>query len=372
MKHAPILFALLVLAGCCPSRFPTFPAPTGAACEIYGGTPFTIASHVAVDGVAADAHAVYWSEAEGVNGDGGVIRMASRTGCGPVTLVSKVAPASLVAFDHALYFIDAGYCPAGADCAVRYSIDKVPLGSGPVTRPTVLVADPGLVAPSPTLAVDASGVFWWGRQKSSTSYGIFRVPLDGGTPELVASTGYVDAIALDADAVYWTVSGTAANHFTDGAVMRVAKSGGTPMVLAHFTGRMPGSLAVRGGTVWWTSFDFHNLWEGQILSVDTSVPSPTVVDFADGQNAPWEIALDDTGVYWVNSGMAPNGVENIPKGALVGTGANGACATVTIADQLFDPVALALGGNTLAWIEKGQPGSASGPGGTVKVMGLHQ
>lgn len=356
--------------GCTP--FPSFPAPTGAACETYGGTPFTVASGVAgPTSIAADAHAIYWI-AGGAPGGGLAIWKASRTGCGAVPLVSQVAPEGLlVVFGGAVYFLDTGYCPPGAACAVVYSVMKVPVQGA--TAPTVLATH--LVEPVPTtLAVDASGAYWATRGSAANGTGaIFRVPLAGGTPEKLASAPNPQAIALDADAIYWTNGGIAANGYKDGAVMRLAKAGGAPKVLASFTGASARSLAVFAGSAWWIAFDNDDPTKGRIRSVDASESNPSVVDFADGQDAPMKLALDDTGVYWVNAGFGTWAGRHLsPTGTIVGTGEHGTCRTLTIADHLYAPVGLALGGNTLAWIEWG-PEQANGlRRGTVKVMGLRQ
>ncbi len=57
---------------------------------------------------------------------------------------------------------------------------------------------------------------------------------------------------MDGHDVYWTNSGTLANRYTDGAVMRVPVGGGTPTLLASGQDS-PVGVAVDASNVYWTT-----------------------------------------------------------------------------------------------------------------------
>ena len=67
-----------------------------------------------------------------------------------------------------------------------------------------------------------------------------------GSVSVLATTGRVGALALDADDVYWTETGAS------GAIKAVAKTGGAPRVVVPVAD--PTALAVDATNVYWGSF----------------------------------------------------------------------------------------------------------------------
>jgi hypothetical protein len=159
--------------------------------------------------------------------------------------------------------------------------------------------------------VVAAGIWAW------PLYGSPGAPLIGGamsTPDAGAGAS-VDAgadgeppltpyapvgVVADATHVYWTERGHGDAIPPDGALMKMALTGGAPEVLV--TGlHGPGNLALDGDTLYWANTD------GRIMKVSVTGGPLTVL--ADGQVDPLNVTLDATAVYWTNRGGvgAPQG-----------------------------------------------------------------
>ncbi len=121
----------------------------------------------------------------------------------------------------------------------------------------------------------------------------------------VFATGQNDpaSIALDGANLYWTNTGTTANDYTDGAIMTVPTSGGTPKVLAA-SQASPANLAVDGHDVYWTNSgtQANGYKDGMIMSVPIAGGTPTIL--ASGQSSPVGIAVDASNVYWTTTNGA--------------------------------------------------------------------
>jgi len=70
--------------------------------------------------------------------------------------------------------------------------------------------------------VDATRVYWTLLTAGPYGGAVMAVPIAGGAATALA-TGQpgLAGIAVDATSVYWADMGTDANHFADGAVMRL-------------------------------------------------------------------------------------------------------------------------------------------------------
>ncbi|HTL36579.1 MAG TPA: hypothetical protein VL326_25775 [Kofleriaceae bacterium] len=106
------------------------------------------------------------------------------------------------------------------------------------------------------LTVDRGELFWIAPPTSSGELAsVFAAPVTGGAPRLVAEI--LDqptlhySIAVDADFVYWT-------EFAPGRVMRVARGGGEPEVVADGQGG-PTNIVLRHGAAYWTNFGSNNV-----------------------------------------------------------------------------------------------------------------
>jgi hypothetical protein len=106
--------------------------------------------------------------------------------------------------------------------------------------------------------------------------------------------GKAEALAVDQGAVFWT---DAAN----GTVMKVAKSGGTPIMLADGQAA-PSSIAVDACHVYWA-----NPLGAAVMRVRKSGGMPELVSQAD---EPKNLVLDDGNVYWLETGGK---IQKAPK-----------------------------------------------------------
>ena len=128
-----------------------------------------------------------------------------------------------------------------------------------------------------TIAVDPNAVYWNGKD------GIMKSGLDGaGLTQLVA--GSAAALAIDDTYVYWT----------DGAMIsRVAKAGGAAQVLAS-GGSSISALAVDANAVYFTAKDEL----GRVAKTGGAATMLAPI----GQPYPFQVAVDATAVYWVDTG----------------------------------------------------------------------
>lgn len=132
------------------------------------------------------------------------------------------------------------------------------------------------------LQLDDTHLYWLNEgRRAEGEPGIFRVSKSGGAVErLVAGKG-VHAIAVDAESVFWLQPDS-------DAVMRVPKSGGTPVAVASGQENLM-AIAVDEGHVFWATREA--LWRadkrgGRPQSVASSISLPT------------SIAVDQASVYW--------------------------------------------------------------------------
>jgi hypothetical protein len=168
------------------------------------------------------------------------------------------------------------------------------------------------------IAVDATHVWWTNKGKTRHCDGaLSKVAKSGGTPIVVEPdrcTPY--GIALDADAVYWTESDTP-NQPGHGRVLRKPRDGGPTAVLVEDV-PSPWAIAVRAGDVFFTSLNGHAVlaWLGQ---------SPTVGSLstlAAAQKRPIGIAIDGKAIYWsdADTGVLLRARADLSPPALIADG----------------------------------------------------
>jgi hypothetical protein len=126
-----------------------------------------------------------------------------------------------------------------------------------------------------------------------------KVPIAGGAPTVLASgQSSPTGIAVDGTDVYWTTAAVG------NGVMKVAKGGGVPMVVAA----EPGSTVVVDATsVYWSG-------PAGVMKVDKGGGTPTSLlsPFAGFG------ALDGTSIYWTQDCNQTAGISALMKGTLDG------------------------------------------------------
>lgn len=108
-------------------------------------------------------------------------------------------------------------------------------------------------------------------------------------------------IVVDSDHIYWVSFGIT----TNGSVMRLAKSGGDPQVLATAQSS-PLGLVVDDEAVYWTNAGADG--EGAVIRLAKAGGQP--VALVTGLSSPGELAADEDHLYWTSKSA---GVERIAK-----------------------------------------------------------
>lgn len=222
-----------------------FPTPSLVRQAIVGGTTFAIATSASANSITVDATTVYWT----VAGGAGVTQIAKTmtNGMG-TTLVTGYGVPFAVAVDSANVYwtvLAGGYVykvPIGGGTPVAVAsgqlgavslaanatslywtsdetIDSAPIGGLPDGgAPAVLATS--TQATVEALAIDATNVYW-----VDNGGGVSKAPIGGGGPTVALASGQLApvAVAVDATSVYWANQGTAANNYSDGAIVKMAK-----------------------------------------------------------------------------------------------------------------------------------------------------
>lgn len=176
---------------------------------------------------------------------------------------------------------------------------------------------------------------------------LFRVPIAGGEPEELATAPFIQAIALDADRVYFASDGSIGTGAAAGTIQAVAKTGGAAVTLAS-DAIAPSGLAISGTDVFYTLAGDRDNATGSVVRVPKA-GGPTEVL---AQNLPWPHAIvaGESAVYWLEYTLV--GVDCSPVGDVVKLDLGGG-APVILAGKQPAPTQLALDGATLYWINDG-------------------
>ena len=174
----------------------------------------------------------------------------------------------------------------------------------------------GQVDPS-YIAVDATNVYFTNWGSSST---VMKGGKNPGEPVVTLASGQSCPadIKVDATSVYWL-------NNCSGQVMKVSKSGGTPVVLAS---DQPSAinLAIDGTSL----YRVTNVQDGKVMTV--GVNGGTTVALAKGLNRPYLMATDTTYAYFATN-ESPKKIHRVSKTSanLVGTPtAPPSCASGTL------------------------------------------
>jgi hypothetical protein len=198
---------------------------------------------------------------------------------------------------------------------------------------------------SRTLVVDSASHLWPENgsvfyTRDSRQNQLFRVPLAGGTPELVldggSAEGSVSAAALDAQYFYWTTK-YEPGHL-DLSIWRMPRAGGTPERVADlpaFPGRASVALASDAIIVAGINGDTRLVpLDGSEVRSLSDVPDSTAIP----------LGVDASGSYWVRLLREPNPNEpadRVPSQIMHVPADGGAPSPFDFGQpQLFQPAAL--------------------------------
>jgi hypothetical protein len=177
-------------------------------------------------------------------------------------------------------------------------------------------------AATSTVALDVDSVFYG----DGASHGVYRVAKTGGTPQLLAlfPCCVVTQMVVDLDNVYVTVRpiGDAIHTPTDAylyTIYAIAKRNGAVVTLAEGVW-LPKQLAVDDRYVYWASYgtvikspEFAS--DGRIERINKDGTGR--VTLASGLSGPTSVAADDAFVYFAESGLAhgnsSSGARRVPK-----------------------------------------------------------
>jgi hypothetical protein len=294
----------------------------GGACSAGKCQPFPLASNrTGPLDLALDANNVYWTE----NTIGGVFKVA-KTGAGPIT---PIKPQDNV--NGSVWFIATDgtnvYWTDRTDAFIGY----VSVNGGVVGH---LANDVASSQPY-GIAVGGGFVYW----ADFGSGGIWRAPAAGNHPSNATQVGTATSptgIGAMSGQVLWSEYAGFVYRGTNGA----STSPGTPLTSTTNGGANVDSrfLATDGTRIYWTMSDGNAVWTVPNAG-GTATPISTV------EAEPWGIAVDTSGVYWVNKN--PNGAmaNTIRRAQLV----NGAWVVSTIAQNQGGPSSVAVDATAIYW-----------------------
>lgn len=212
-----------------------------------------------------------------------------------------------------------GVKPAALDAANFYWMG---VETGPKTiegRSGTIESAPRAGGPSRTLAkgqfspkqiaVDASGVYWVCAGTSGNGYAdgfVLGTKPAGGKPffnvdKLLTSNAH--SILTDAENVYWLSDGEVGKD--NGALVKAAKSGGAPTVLAQGITFAAQDFAADVAAVYWVSTGKKGTSTGAVWRVAKSGGTPTAV--VTNRSFPYSITVDEKWIYWTEMADAGTG-----------------------------------------------------------------
>jgi sugar lactone lactonase YvrE len=279
-------------------------------------------------GIAVNNVGVYWTE---VDTPGSIAKVPKNGGAVEILATNQDHPLGIALDDASAYWTNDG----------DGSIVRVPLGGGTAVT---LASVPGYAL---GIAVEAGELYW------ATGAGLAMAPVGGGlVTTLARQTGLV-YVALDATSVYWTSSDAR-------AVMKAPLAGGPVVTLVSSANPAPsGGVAVDATNVYWTTTATAGTG-ANIMSAP--IAGGMSVTLATGQNLPTAIVVDNSALYWVNSGYSTASPAGMAADASFVTGSVvklnlGGGEPTTISAGSGSPQAIAVDATSVYW--------TNGPDGTV-------
>jgi len=205
------------------------------------------------------------------------IKRLPLTGGMPMTVAADDGPVAGLAVDDSWVYWDS---------ALRVSARKAPIAGGPVT----VLADQGatVAISGGQIRLGTDGNLYW----VSVSNALLSVPAAGGAVNIVAQGVSWDFV-IDAANAYFLDSPT-------GNISKLPLTGGTPTLLASTGGSSAVALPLMldGAYLYWFGTTISQVGTSISKVQVTGGPATPVLDF-DGVNFGNTIAIDGTNVYWI-------------------------------------------------------------------------
>jgi hypothetical protein len=296
------------------------------------GTLVTLASgQISPYVLAIDSTSVYWADwgTGSAQGDGAIDKVSIEGGAVTTLVPGQRMPGGIAVDSTSVYWSTVGASGLGVYSvalgggtptlvATGFTNDPIAVGpsgvygtngsDAPVSAPLQGGGAATVLAPGPGnsntygIAVDSTSVYWTDFNDPGV---VSKVPRGGGQATTLATGHVAFGIAVDATSVYWVNGGGA----SAGSLMKVARSGGTPVTLAMgFPG--PIGLAIDAQNAYVTVGGQSNTG-GWIVKVP--LRGGNITTLVGGLNQPYGIAVDATSVYWTTLGGTPGGGGTIMK-----------------------------------------------------------
>ncbi len=318
----------------------------GGACVAGQCQAVTLANAQSPLGLAVTDSTVFWVE-------GGNIRSLATTGGSPsvymasnANLYGSIVLDSTNAYWAADSHVDTGFLggPGGS-----WSFDYL---SSPIETLTTLAVDN--LTPSAVWISRPANLYVVRHLRTTQGGGCATASIDivplmksATVTSWTAGVCNVVGLAVDVGALYWTDAGTG-NSFTHPAVWRHGILGGTTEPLA--AAQAPYGIGVYGGKVYWTDANAGVMqYDLQAATSATQLAKAT---------APRDMAVDSTGVYWIEDQYGLSTIKTVPL-------AGG--APRTLAAGQVGALAIATNANSVFWLRQGSPDQSFANGAVMKV-----
>lgn len=269
MARAFIVFLILFSAACnVLTPVPTIAKPS---------TPITVASgQIKTWSVAADDSFVYWTDCgDNPSTRNGKVMRAPKAGGAPTTLAANESCPTTLSLDadNVYYLVN--------DPSQLFSMNLKRVAKTGGAAAT-LVAGQDIRS----FAVDDAGVYWTICDLTRATGAVLRLAKSGGTPATIDSNkGCFFDVAVDADNVYW---------IEERGIMRAAKAGGAASVLAPAQFH-PRQLVLDETNAYWIA-------DAYIMQIPKTGGTPNAL--VAGQKDISTLTVDSANVYWTNAAGA--------------------------------------------------------------------